>query len=108
MTIKHLLLPEQNPKGRGLIQDGTALRILSECCGGVVDNRNRTEDHWTLPPWVTCTSCGTHLEPNHDHWKAGLDKIDRLSEDARDGGVYWNDWGLYWFGLEAFGMKVEK
>ena len=103
-----LMTPDQNPKGRGFVQDGTTLYVMSECCSAAIELKQKPGEHWTLPPWASCSVCNAWLEQNHERWKTCLDKIDRLNEDVRDEGTYWNDWGLFWFGLKGFGMKVEE
>lgn len=103
-----LMTPDQNPKGRGFVQDGTTLYVMSECCSAAIELKQKPGEHWTLPPWASCSVCNAWLEQNHEHWKPCLGKIDRLNEGVRDEGTYWNDWGLFWFGLKGFGMKVEE
>lgn len=100
--------PADNPKARWLIQEDNELYVGSECCQYKIDSQfTRPGDHWSSPPWARCLNCNELLEFNQDHWKGRLQKIERLSVDARSGGTYWNDWGQYWFGLPDLGIKVE-
>ena len=96
---KFLLTPDQNPMGRGLVQDGTHLYVMSECCLakiiGFWDQKVRQHQ-------LICSECDKFLGLNEGAWSTELD-VSSFTEYVPSGVKAWGQ-GL--FGLENFGMTV--
>lgn len=88
--MKHLIGAD-SPTGRGLVQIGDKLYVLSPCCGGTYEGslcgKCRKQDTGVLG-WDTCL-------PLIDNWRG-------TEPEA------WRRWGLGIFGYENFAMKVEE
>lgn len=95
-----LIYPENNPKGRMLVQIGRDLHVKSECCGAPITRTGDMTDYQDL-----CDLCLTILGDNPDGWSSyviGISDVTGVANVSR-----WNDWAIHWFGLDGFKIEVS-
>ena len=86
--------------GRSLLHKEDKLFVLSECCDALING----DDHEGVYS-AFCGLCTAFLTRNPERWSQTIYGVDGIDQED---GETWARWGFFWFGVEEFGMELEK
>ena len=101
-----ILIPSSSPTGRALVQRGSDILVLSNCCLSTYNMMEESHNEHSIGYEYICVGCGSVSKANARCWIPYISdaSVEKLSDIAS---VTWADWVKYWFEFDNVEVEIS-